>query len=325
VGSFFGLSTHHAAALASGRTDADVSDLGEPENQYEKPGRKLLEVYTPVKGPAGDPLLFEAYLTFSSVSSSGERTWEMFLPALIAGLVVLELVQLPLAYRLARKVQRSQRDRVALLRQAVEASDVERRRIASELHDSIVQEMAGQSLALAASARRLAPSAPPEAVEALRSAAQSARRSHQQLRSMLFDIYPPNLRAAGLESALCDLLSPLSARGVNTSVAVSPELVLAQGTQALIYRAAREAIRNALKHAEPKTVSVRVEPAGKKSAVLVVQDDGRGFAPAEAASRSTRGHVGLQVLGDLARSAGGSFTIDSAPGQGTSIRLEVPR
>src|SRR3954452_12188718 len=89
-------------ALREGKTDAEVSDLSRPENRFERQHKKLLEVYLGVKTTQGHRLLFYPYQRFSSISASGQRRWQRFLPALVVVLVLLELAQIPLAYSLAR-------------------------------------------------------------------------------------------------------------------------------------------------------------------------------------------------------------------------------
>ena len=104
VGQRFKLGADEVASLRNGTVDSGVSDLSLPENRSERGLGKLLEVYLPVRTPAGRPLLFEAYQHFSSISSSARDVWLAFLPALIAALLALYLVQLPLAASLSVSV-----------------------------------------------------------------------------------------------------------------------------------------------------------------------------------------------------------------------------
>jgi signal transduction histidine kinase len=133
--------------------DAELSDLSKPENRLERGQGKLLEAYSIVHTPNGTPLLFEIYQRFSSVTASGHRLLRAEAPPLFGGLLVLLLFQAPLAWSLGRRLQRGHRDRAALLANAVEASAAERRRIASDLHDGVVQNVAGVAFGLAPLAR----------------------------------------------------------------------------------------------------------------------------------------------------------------------------
>ena len=103
-----------------------MSDLSAPENRYERSQKKLLEVYLPIRTPNGQRLLFEAYFRYGAVSAAGSRIWRSFAPISLGALIVLELVQIPLAWSLARRLRQRQREREALLRQALDASDLER-------------------------------------------------------------------------------------------------------------------------------------------------------------------------------------------------------
>ena len=126
---------------SEGRIEAEVSDLSEPENRFERQYGKLLEVYLPVGDDPDDALLFEAYHRYEAVSAAGSQLWRSFAPIALGGLIVLELVQIPLAYSLARRLRDRMREREALTRRALEASEIERRQIASDLHDGVVQDL----------------------------------------------------------------------------------------------------------------------------------------------------------------------------------------
>jgi signal transduction histidine kinase len=318
IGLTLPLKADELAALRQGTTEAEVSDLSRPENRFERPHKKLLEVYLGVREPSGKRLLFESYQRFSSISASGQRLWERFLPALIGALVLLELAQIPLAWSLARRLRRGQREREALLRRALDASATERRRIAGDLHDGAVQNLAGVSYELAAAVGELPEgSAARSAVE--RGAGQ-ARRTVRELRTLLVDIYPPVLRRSGLRAALSDLLNGISAAGLEGRLDVQPDLQLPYELEELLFRTAQEALRNVHRHADAREVEIRIDVTGGH-AVLEVSDDGRGFEPSD---HQTNGHFGLRMMGDLVRDAGGEFSIVSASGEGTIVRAEVP-
>ncbi|MCW3032236.1 MAG: two-component sensor histidine kinase [Solirubrobacterales bacterium] len=321
LGSRYALGQDEEDVLRLGGVKADISDLSRPENRFERGAGKLLEVYLPIRTPSGQPVLFEAYLRFSAVAASGRNLWVKFLPALIGALIVLQLIQLPLARSLARRVARAHRDRAELLKRALDASELERRRIAADLHDGTVQELVAASYGLAAARERVGSEDP--AAEALQRAEESCRRAVRELRSLLVEIYPPRLHEAGLENALEDLVSPLQQHGIQATVESQPGLQLSDLVAALLYRTAREAVRNVQEHAEASTLELRLaQENGRVS--LSVADDGRGFAPEDALARPAEGHFGLRLLHDQVRDAGGTFEIDSAPGRGAKLTVEVP-
>jgi two-component system, NarL family, sensor kinase len=322
-GRTFPLPEDEREAFEENKVRAEQTDLQHAENRFDRLSGKLLEVYLPIHATTGRPLLFELYQKQSSVSATARKTWEGFAPALIGALVLLGLLQLPLAYRMARTLQDNRQEREALLLRALAASDTERRRIASDLHDGVVQDLAGTSYALAAAADRINGSASPEVSETLRDGARQTRRSIRQLRSLLVDIYPPDLHRAGLAAALSDLVAPLESRGVQARVELPPGLRLEPDAEALMFRTAQEALRNVMAHSDASHVDVSVTVCNSR-AELTIADDGRGFSPADAAAAHEDGHLGLRVLGDMARDAGGSLGIDSEPGRGTRVCLEVP-
>jgi signal transduction histidine kinase len=320
IGSRYPLDDAKLEVLRTGRTRAELSDLQGPENRFERGQGSLYEVYLPVRAPDGTPLLFETYQRTDAVAATGRRIWMPFAALLLASLALLWLVQVPLAWRLDRKLRRTQEAREALLVHAVEASTDERRRIAADLHDGPVQDLAGLSYSLSAAAQT---ETSPAAQETLERAAAGTRDSMRQLRSLLVEIHPPNLRASGLEAALTDLLAPLRARGIETELTVEPDLGLDEEAERFVYRAAAEALRNVQRHAQATSVRVAVTANGGHVR-LEVADDGRGFTPDERERSRDDGHVGLSLLEELAGRAGGRLDVRSAPDEGTTFALELP-
>ena len=107
-----------------------------------------MEVYTGVTASNGEKLLFETYFQYDAVVIAGQDEWRKYAPVALGALLLLELVQIPFAWSLARRLQRQQQDRQRLLQHAVDASDAERRRIAGDLHDGVVQHLTGLTYAL---------------------------------------------------------------------------------------------------------------------------------------------------------------------------------
>ena len=324
IGLEFPLPDEEAEAFGTNTVHAETTNLKHAENRFDRLSGKLLEVYLPIRSTkTGRPLLFEIYQKQSAVSATARKTWEGFAPALIGALALLGLLQLPLAYRMARTLHDNRQEREALLLRAIAASDTERRRIAGDLHDGVVQDLAGTSYALAAAADRINGHATPEVSDALRDGAKQTRRSIRQLRSLLVDIYPPDLHRAGLAAALSDLVAPLESRGVQARVELPPGLRLEPDAEALMFRTAQEALRNVMAHSDAGHVDVSVTLENGQAG-LTIADDGRGFSAEDAEVAREDGHLGLRVLGDMARDAGGRLGIDSERGRGTRVCLEVP-
>jgi signal transduction histidine kinase len=322
IGTRYALGSDEQAAISSGKIDAEVSDLTKPENRYERRQGKLLEVYLPIDTPSGKPLLFEAYYRYALVSSNGNQLWRSFAPIALGALIALEVVQIPLAYSLARRLRQRSDERELLLRQALEASDVERRHIASDLHDGVVQDLAGVAYALSAQTRRASAQAPdPEVID---NAASTVRTSIRALRSLVVDIYPPDFGEATLESALNDLVNRASEGGIDAQLdAEQLRDPVSDPAARLLYRAAQEGLRNVISHADARHVTVKVATVGPRG-VLDVVDDGQGFDAGAVTAARDSGHLGLTALRGLVADAGGTLTFTSSPGGGTTLHAEVP-
>jgi signal transduction histidine kinase len=321
IGSRFPLDAEKREVLRTGTTRAELSDLSGPENRFEQGQGDLYEVYLPIRAPDGTPLLFETYQRQRAVAATGRRIWLPFAALLVGSLLLLWLVQVPLAWRLGTRLQRSQEEREALLVRAVEASADERRRIAADLHDGPVQDLAGISYSLSAAAET---DVSPETRRTLHDAAAGTRDAMRRLRTLLVEIHPPNLRASGLEAALADLLAPLRTEGLATELSVEGDVALGDADEQLVYRAAAEALRNVERHARATRVTVALG-ATARAVRLEVDDDGVGFTTEEREHRRDDGHVGLSLLEELAAHAGAVVEVQSTPGAGTTFALEVPR
>jgi signal transduction histidine kinase len=323
IGNTYQLDAGDLDTFRNGTLTADLSDLTRPENRYEAGYGQLLEVYLRIQTASHGPLLFEDYMRYEAVTDRSRRLLLNLLPSMLGGLVLLELALLPVAWHLARRVRDGQRDRHRLLQRAVEASEAERRRIAADLHDSTVQELAAVSYSLAGTGKQLASAGHPEAAETVNEAARMARNGVRQLRTLLVDIYPPSLHREGLGSALRDLMASAGERGLRTELTMPSSLPMNSEAERLIYRTAQEAVRNVVAHAEASRVEVSLQPV-KSTAVLIVRDDGRGFNPDWNGPGEPKGHLGLRLLRDLAREAGGQLDVSSKEGSGTAVRLQVP-
>jgi two-component system, NarL family, sensor kinase len=321
IGQSFSLNGAERVALNDQGSASEVSDLSRPENRFETPFGKLLEVYIGVRSASGERLLLETYYRYDAVTSAGEAAWRLFAPPSLGALLVLELVQIPFAWGLARRIRRQQAERESLLRHAVEASDVERRRIAGELHDGVVQELTGMTYAL--DAARLGQPDEVRRTELITETAARLRTSIGALRSLLMDIYPPNLAEEGLGSALADLTDSLARHGIDVSLDAEGTDRLSPDAAALLFRTAQEAVRNVIAHSGARAATITVA-YGDDTATLVIDDDGRGFDDVELDNRSTNGHVGLRSIGDLLAKSGGGLSVRAAPGQGTRVEAEVP-
>ena len=140
-----------------------------------------------------------------------------------------------------------------------------------------------------------------------------------ELRSVIVHLRPPALDDEGLAVALAkhvDVLRRAHRHAIELDVA--GECVVPAAIETDVFRIAQEAISNALRHAGAARVEVRLRCADD-ALDLVVADDGIGFDAGAARSRS----LGLTTMAERARAIGGALEIESAPGAGTTVRLEV--
>jgi two-component system, NarL family, sensor kinase len=319
IGDRFELGPGELAMLSGGGIDAEESDLSAPENRYEKAGVDLVEVYLPIASPTGGRLLFETYIRSSFIASGGERICSTLAPVLIGALILLAVLLLPLAARLARQLRRGQREREQLLQRAIDSSNTERRRIAQDLHDGVVQDLAGSSFELEAASRERRRR--DDDRDRLAGLATRLRGTVRDLRALLVAIYPPDLHREGLREAISDSLAKLNPDGLRAELEIPDRIELPERVESLFFRGAQEALRNVVAHAGASRVRIAVGRANGL-ARLEVSDDGRGFEPGGEAA--AEGHFGLRTLGDLAADAGGRLAIDSRPGDGTKVVIEVP-
>jgi two-component system NarL family sensor kinase len=322
IGRQFALAADERDVLVSGDTAAEVSDLAAAENLDEKRFGKLLQVYRGFRTPAGTPLLFETYQPYTVITDASRRMWLTSLPVLLGGLVLLYLLQAPLAYRMARRLQRSQDEREALLLRTLTATDRERAAIAADLHDGVVQGLAGTSFALAAEAGRAA-ATHPDAARVMHSAASDLRRWVRELRSLIVTIVPPALHAQGLRSTLTDLAATLEARGITVRMAVDDIGPVDEITEALTYRAAQEGVRNIVRHAEATVVLLALARDDDGMLRLTVRDNGRGLDQGYSDARR-HGSVGLDLLSQLVAAHGGRLTVGNADGGGVELVVVLP-
>jgi two-component system NarL family sensor kinase len=243
IGRRFALDDEQLSVLNSGATEGGLSDLRRRENKFETEEGGLLEVYTRIESPEGQPLLFEAYYSAETVKQRSVEVLQPFRRITAGALLALLLLGVPLLGVLTLRLTRASRARERLMRRAVEASEGERRRIARDLHDGVVQELAGTAFALSGTARE--PSLSPALREELMGSSKALRRSLRQLRSLLVEIHPPGLNAAGLGAALEDLSGTATSAGIATSVSVAGVDGAPEHVVTLVWRVAQEAIRRA--------------------------------------------------------------------------------
>ena len=205
-----------------------------------------------------------------------------------------------------------------LLRRVIRAQEEERRRIARELHDATGQSLASILLGLKVTEQertlQQARARIADLREIVAAAAGEVRRIARELRPSVLD-------DLGLEAALERLTDDVASRtGVDLIRGVTiGERRLDPEVETVVYRVAQEALTNVAKHGEARTVHVELSTT-KGTLRLSVRDDGRGFDPGSVADRG----LGLQGMQERADLVDAKLTVRSAPGEGSTVVLEVP-
>src|SRR6478735_3440423 len=324
IGQTFPLGEEELGVFSHPVTRADISDLTAPENQYEREFTKLLEAYRPVWTKDGaTELLFETYFKYDTVTERSAQLWRGFAGVTLSSILLLVVLMMPVLWRLLDRLKRSQVQREDLLQRALDASTEERRRIAGALHDGVVQDLAATSFTVAGAAERAASLGQPALASDLRGAAGTVRTSIGGLRSLLVDIYPASLAAAGLAAALDDLAASVRARGITVNGDIDSQTGLDPAGERLVFRVAQECLTNVTRHAGASTVSLQLRRT-EDNVLLEIDDDGVGFDAATIIAHPEEGHFGLRILGDVVDRAGAELWLASAPGAGTQWQLRVP-
>jgi signal transduction histidine kinase len=198
----------------------------------------------------------------------------------------------------------------------------ERNRLARELHDAMTQALFGLRLTIETAAS-LAPDDPHAAATELERARGLVDSLFGELRSLIFELRPPALEAEGLGATVRKHLEVVGrANDLAVDVSVKDASDLLPEVEHELFRILQEATTNAVRHAHASSLKVGLD-AGTDRVILTVVDDGDGFDPSARVIRSRR--LGLTSMRERAQAVGGKLTVESAPGVGTTVRVEVPR
>src|SRR5438094_6011405 len=219
---------------------------------------------------------------------------------------------------------------VAALRDATERKEAQmrlhrlavledRERIAKELHDGVIQALFAVGMNLQATE---ANAGDPQAVRArLSGAVDSIDMAIRDLRNYIFGLRPGILADRQLNQALHLLVEEFQEKSGVVTVVQIDERIAAQfgNTAAQLVQVTREALSNVARHAQATTCRVSLLQRDE-SAVLEIDDDGRGFKPGRGSSRGQ----GLRNMRERVEAIGGTFSVESASGEGTTIRVQLP-
>ncbi|HEX6263045.1 MAG TPA: sensor histidine kinase, partial [Actinomycetota bacterium] len=217
---------------------------------------------------------------------------------------------------------RALKDREVILRtlsdRMAEERQDERTQIAGYLHDDLAQMLYRMSLHIDISRKHLTSGQPGEALEELGAIQETKDRTLQLIRSLIKDLHRSPLGRAGLTEAISSFCEDLEKSSGIEFVLSLREAEMPPPIQLLCYQVTREAIMNIIKHADASRVDVILEPTSEGARVTIA-DNGKGFDPEQG---SPEGHFGLAMMRERAQISGGSLTIESTPGEGSTVVAE---
>ena len=297
-----------------------VYDIG--NRQWDIPElRRLLEDILPQN------TCFEGFEVEHDFASIGHRT--MLLNARRiqpqaeeAERILLAIEDITVRKEQEHKIQEHQRQLASLTEELLLTEERERHRIAVVLHDSI-----GQSLAFSKRELGVVQKSTPENVrEAIEYVKKQIDDAIRQTRNLTFELSPSTLHTFGLEAAVEELAEQFAQReGFQYHFeATEDNKPLTEQIKTLLYRAARELLMNAARHAEAPDVFIRIDRVDKKIR-MVIEDNGKGFDVSRLDEVVGRHEgFGLFSIRERLTYIGGTFHIESVPGKGTKVTLTAP-
>lgn len=196
----------------------------------------------------------------------------------------------------------------------------ERNRLARDLHDSVTQALYSVTLYAEAASRLLSAGDVATASEHIAELRATGQQALREMRSLIFELRPSLLEKEGLLAALQSRLEAVESRaGLGVELRTEGIESLPAAVENGLYGIAQEALNNVLKHSRAKSVRLSLVRSGSK-VTMDVTDDGEGF---DLASVRERGGLGLRGMEERAAACGARMKILSAPGDGTTVRVEV--
>jgi signal transduction histidine kinase len=238
------------------------------------------------------------------------------------GSVVLFLLTLARMGGLASEVA-AQTERKRAMQTVLRATEQERVRLAADLHDGPVQELTALRYGLTRARNRIRRGDPEQAEGLLAELENELASGITGLRRLMAELRPAVLDEQGLEAALHNHVRAFEATsGVACAISTGLQSRLAPDLETVLYRVTQETLNNVGKHAGASRVTVSLA-AENGSVRLRINDDGVGFDPIAASRLLSEGHFGLAGMRERVEMVGGHLSIDSAPGEGTTVDVEM--
>jgi signal transduction histidine kinase len=266
---------------------------------------------------AGASLMAPAVLVIQTV-----RDEPIDVAVIAGGSVVVFLLALARMGGLASEVA-MQTERKRAMQTVLRATEQERVRLAADLHDGPVQELTALRYGLTRARNRIQRHEPEQAESLLATLEDELAAGITGLRRLMAELRPAVLDEQGLEVALHNQVRAFEATsGVACAISTGLQRRLAPDLETVLYRVTQESLNNVGKHAGAARVTVSLA-AENGSVRLRINDDGVGFDPAAAGRLLSEGHFGLVGMRERVEMVGGHLSIDSSPGQGTTVAVEM--
>ena len=232
------------------------------------------------------------------------------------------------AYQTAASQAALALENLRLMEEARQAAVLrERQRMAHEIHDTIAQGFTSIIMTIGAAEANLPSAQAPEVWRYFEGVRRTARENLAEARRLVWALRPEALEGTSLPEALSRLAASWSENsGVACGVTLTGAPVpLPAATEAILLRAAQEALSNIRKHARAKRAALTLSFVGDV-VLLDVQDDGAGFHPGAAADGAARlaGGFGLRAMRERVEGVGGTLCVESALGEGTTLTVSLP-
>jgi signal transduction histidine kinase len=220
---------------------------------------------------------------------------------------------------LQQQIEERQRAEEALAQERADAAVLEERnRLARELHDSVTQALYGVTLYAEAAKRMMSSGQVHQAEQHVHDLGDTAQEALTEMRLLIFELRPLELQEQGLVAVLQSRLEAVEGRaGLRTEFNAQGVTRMPDAVEEALYRIAREALNNALKHARASTVTVSLSQH-EGSVRMEITDDGMGFDPANVGER---GGLGMRSMTERAQVIGGRLEIESEAGGGTRVTV----
>lgn len=319
LGETYPLSRGGRDALASQRVVAHLPDSASEHAMGFLVEEGQLEVYVGAVGADGLPFLLEVFLPADRIEEDRAAVLPKLLGVSLGAVLLLLAMIIPLAVQLAQRVDDARRAQTESWSRSIEAWRHQRRLLAQDLHDGIIQDMAAIGLALSLlEGRRIDGAASADVLARLQ---DSARHAEAALRSLVLDLTPRVLGQTGLPDAVVDLVRQHSRHGLDVTLSYDRDVQVSESTGILAFQVVREGLRNVVKHADATSVLVAVRRGHAPATVEIeITDDGAaGLLPSAMESGQ-----GLRLLRDTIVDAGGSLHLEPATDGGAGLVATIP-